>query len=107
MTSQQHIQELAAREFEVQRTLEHLQRGAHGNDERRPDDRRESAEAYHSIQEAADALRAATQVVRHCHRADVEELQALSDDERQTFEASRRALLCRLSNPPELPESDI
>ena len=34
----------------------------------------QSAEAHHSIEDAADALRAATQVVQHCRRADGEEL---------------------------------
>ena len=106
MTSLKHIRELAAREVEVQRALELLQQALTATTNASMMMAEQSAEAYHSIQEVADAIRAATQVVRHCHRADVEELRAMSHDEQETFDAARDAMTRRLANSPELPETD-
>ena len=55
MTSQKHIRELAAREVEVQRTLELLQQALTATTNASMMMAEQSAEAYHSIQEVADA----------------------------------------------------
>ncbi len=70
MTTQKHIRELAGRHVEVLRALELLQQALTATTNASMMMAEQSAEAYHSIQEAADALRAATLVVRHCNRSD-------------------------------------
>ena len=101
MMNEKRIRELAAREAEALRARELLQQALAAATAAGTMMGEQSAEAHHSIEDAADALRAATQVVQHCRRADGEELRALGADERAAFEAARDAVLRRLSHRPQ------